>query len=98
MGVSVEPAGFVVHPRLSFIGATPDGLVGEDGLLEIKCPLHRLPTSIPDTYMAQVHTLPPRVCVCVCARARGARACAHWVQGGGEGRGASKRGRGCVVG
>ena len=74
----MDPAGFVVHPRLSFIGATPDGLVGEDGLLEIKCPVQRLPASIPDSYMAQVHTLPPvRACVCVwvcvfvcaCARA-----------------------------
>ena len=54
MSAQVEPAGFFVHPRLAFIGATPDGLVGASGLLEIKCPVARLPAQIPDTYMAQV--------------------------------------------
>ena len=30
--------GFIPHPTIEFFGASPDGLVGEDGLLEIKCP------------------------------------------------------------
>ena len=34
----VEQIGFVIHPTLDRAGASPDGLVGEDGLLEIKCP------------------------------------------------------------
>lgn len=34
----VEEVAFVVHPRISESGASPDGLVGPDGLLEIKCP------------------------------------------------------------
>jgi putative phage-type endonuclease len=30
--------GFAIHPALAYSGASPDGLVGNDGLLEIKCP------------------------------------------------------------
>lgn len=33
----VDEVGFVEHPTL-FSGASPDGLVGEDGMVEIKCP------------------------------------------------------------
>ena len=35
--VQVEQVGLYVHPRFDFAAASPDGLVGEDGLLEIKC-------------------------------------------------------------
>ena len=34
----VEPAGFFVHPSISLAGASPDGLVGDLGLIEVKCP------------------------------------------------------------
>lgn len=34
---NVEEVGFVEHPKL-FAGASPDGLIGADGMLEIKCP------------------------------------------------------------
>lgn len=37
-GVSVDTIGFVLHPSIKFAGASPDGLVGADGLMEIKCP------------------------------------------------------------
>lgn len=37
-GVEVEEVGFVDHPALVEAGASPDGLIGADGLLEIKCP------------------------------------------------------------
>lgn len=37
-GNAVKEIGFVDHPRIPMAGASPDGLVGEDGLLEIKCP------------------------------------------------------------
>jgi putative phage-type endonuclease len=30
--------GFVLHPEIQGFGASPDGLVGDDGLLEIKAP------------------------------------------------------------
>lgn len=36
--VLVEEVGFVLHPNISEAGASPDGLVGLFGLVEIKCP------------------------------------------------------------
>ena len=36
--VLVEEVGFVVHPTIEDAGASPDGLVGLFGLVEIKCP------------------------------------------------------------
>jgi putative phage-type endonuclease len=36
--VLVDEVGFVVHPTISNAGASPDGLVSDDGLIEIKCP------------------------------------------------------------
>ncbi|PBB75168.1 exonuclease [Mesorhizobium sp. WSM4308] len=36
---TVEPASFVKHPNIADTGASPDGYVGADGLIEIKCPL-----------------------------------------------------------
>lgn len=38
MGVLVDQVGFIHHPSIEKSGASPDGLVGEDGLVEIKCP------------------------------------------------------------
>jgi putative phage-type endonuclease len=37
MGVLVDEVDFVDHPTMQ-AGASPDGLVGENGLIEIKCP------------------------------------------------------------
>jgi putative phage-type endonuclease len=37
-GVMVEEVGFIPHPTIEWAGASPDGLVGDDGLVEIKCP------------------------------------------------------------
>lgn len=37
-GATVEQVAFVPHPKIDQAGASPDGLVGEDGLVEIKCP------------------------------------------------------------
>lgn len=36
--VTVEQVGFVVHPTIEDAGASPDGLVGGKGMVEIKCP------------------------------------------------------------
>ena len=36
--VLVDEVGFIPHPRILMAGASPDGLVGDNGLLEIKCP------------------------------------------------------------
>lgn len=57
--VLAEECGFYTHDKLA-AGASPDGLVGPDGLVEIKCPntathidtLHA--GAIPRQYMAQV--------------------------------------------
>lgn len=35
---TVELCGFVAHPKIAMSGASPDGLVEDDGLIEIKCP------------------------------------------------------------
>lgn len=37
-GVMVQSVGLVIHPTIERAGASPDGLVDADGLLEIKCP------------------------------------------------------------
>lgn len=36
--VMVSEIAFVDHPRIAMSGASPDGLVGDAGLVEIKCP------------------------------------------------------------
>lgn len=59
-GVMVIETGFVPHPTLDNVGASPDGLVGDDGLIEIKCPetwnhLEVMQTGeIPPQYIAQM--------------------------------------------
>ncbi len=37
-GEMVDQVGFIDHPSISNSGASPDGLIGDDGLIEIKCP------------------------------------------------------------
>ena len=37
-GFSVDEVGFCQHPSIERSGASPDGLVGNSGLVEIKCP------------------------------------------------------------
>src|SRR5262249_9056851 len=59
-GVNVEPVGLVLHPTNDRAGATADGFVAPNGLLEIKCPetythLEYLATgAIPDEYLDQI--------------------------------------------
>lgn len=59
-GATVEEAGFILHPTIAMCGASPDGLVGADGLVEIKCPNTAthidtlLGSSIPDKYQVQM--------------------------------------------
>jgi putative phage-type endonuclease len=58
--MSVTTCGFVEHPRIAMSGASPDGLVGDDGLVEIKAPLTAthietlLSGAIPAKYVAQM--------------------------------------------
>ena len=58
--VLVDEVGFVSHPSIEMSGASPDGLVGEDGLIEIKCPNTAthietlLSESVPNKYYTQM--------------------------------------------
>ncbi len=36
--VTVDKGGFIIHPKIAMSGASPDGIINNDGLLEIKCP------------------------------------------------------------
>jgi putative phage-type endonuclease len=38
LDVETEPGGFAIHDQIPRFGASPDGLIGDDGMLEIKCP------------------------------------------------------------
>lgn len=38
-GNDVRVVGFVDHPSIEMAGASPDGLIGTDGAIEIKCPM-----------------------------------------------------------
>ena len=57
---SVDQVAFVDHPSIPMTGASPDGLVGADGLVEIKCPNTAthidtlLGQSIPSKYETQM--------------------------------------------
>lgn len=37
-GELVEVVGFIPHPVLDYVGVSPDGLLGDDGMAEFKCP------------------------------------------------------------
>lgn len=37
-GIFVDEDGWIPHPSIEWTGCSPDGLVGDDGLVEIKCP------------------------------------------------------------
>jgi predicted phage-related endonuclease len=37
-GNFITPCGFALHSTIPFFGASPDGLIGEEGLIEVKCP------------------------------------------------------------
>lgn len=56
----VTQVGFIAHPSIAETGASPDGLVGDDGLVEIKCPKSAthgktlLGASIADKYLMQM--------------------------------------------
>lgn len=58
--VEIAEIGFVDHPTIAMSGASPDGLVGDDGLVEIKCPNTAthistlLGKSVPAKYVYQI--------------------------------------------
>jgi len=61
VGTDVEQIAFIDHPTIPRAGASPDGLIGKDGLLELKCPASfthlnylLIPGLIKEDYMGQV--------------------------------------------
>jgi putative phage-type endonuclease len=60
-GATVVETGFVLHPKIAGFGASPDGLIGDDGLIEIKCPNTAthidtlLADKVPTKYIIQMH-------------------------------------------
>lgn len=61
-GVFIDEVGFIAHPTILNFGASPDGLIGTNGLIEIKCPklnthLKTISTNtIKSEYMYQMYT------------------------------------------
>lgn len=59
-GFDVVEVGFIGHPSIAESGASPDGLVGDDGMIEIKCPNTAthietiLSGDVPDKYVKQM--------------------------------------------
>ena len=59
-GNVVTQVGFCQHPTIQYAGASPDGLVGEDGLLELKNPNSEtqigyvLDDEVPKKYLSQM--------------------------------------------
>ena len=59
-GENVQEVGFIEHPTIGTAGASPDGFVGTDGLIEIKCPSTAtmietwLEETIPAKYVSQM--------------------------------------------
>ncbi len=59
-GLLVEEVGFVRHPEIPLLGGSPDGVIGDDGGWEAKCPynsanhLKTIRDGMPEEHMAQV--------------------------------------------
>ena len=47
-GKDVQEVGFIVHPEHEWLGASPDGITDETGILEIKCPFGKRHDVDPD--------------------------------------------------
>ena len=58
--VLVDEVAMITHPTIEAAGASPDGLVGDDGVLEIKCPNTAthidtlLTQTVPSKYLTQI--------------------------------------------
>lgn len=57
---AVDATGLHIHPVYDWIAGSPDGLVGEEGMIEVKCPYygyHRLHEEVPIYYYVQMNAL-----------------------------------------
>lgn len=70
ISITIKPCGFFDHPEIDNLGATPDGLLDDDGVLEIKCPMSTthlnwlLANQVPPEYKPQM------VCQLLCTGRR----------------------------
>ncbi|CAK1594368.1 unnamed protein product [Parnassius mnemosyne] len=46
LNIKIEPCGLFIDKKFPFLGATPDGIVGTDTIIEIKCPITAFKTSL----------------------------------------------------
>lgn len=59
-GNFVEKVAFIQSGKYDFVGVSPDGLVGDDGMIEIKCPssprehIQRFKLGVPEKYIPQI--------------------------------------------
>lgn len=44
--IEIRPCGLFIDPQIPYLGATPDGLLGEDGIVEVKCPISAYKTGL----------------------------------------------------
>lgn len=63
-GNVVTQTGLHVHPKYEWLAGSPDGLVGEEGMIEVKCPYYpkrdgssRVHTHVPHHYFIQINAL-----------------------------------------
>ncbi len=74
-GLSVEDVGFIEHPLIKGLGASPDGFTSDGGLIEVKCPQgprhieNFLSERVPSDYRPQL------LCQIACT----GREFVHWV-------------------
>lgn len=56
----VEEVGLILHPSIAWVGASPDGLIEDDGGMEIKCPaqsavhVETITSGVPSEHRAQI--------------------------------------------
>lgn len=59
--VTVDSVGLIVHPELEYFASSPDGTIGDDGLVEFKCPTTRVHLEylkagdVPKDYIPQIN-------------------------------------------
>ena len=58
-GNVVTSKGLFTHPNYSWLAGSPDGLIGEEGMIEVKCPFVKMTphTRIPPHYYCQINGL-----------------------------------------
>jgi len=63
-GNLVNPTGLHIHPHYKWLAGSPDGFVGEEGMIEVKCPFYfkrdgsgRIHKQVPPHYYQQMNAL-----------------------------------------